>query len=147
MQKASKKKSKNGKPKDVNMSKLSPTKGAFLQHYLRSVVQAHISHEATKARINHVDPQDYGWKPSDEGFIATATEGDIVPELILTVCGCKSSNCATRSCKCSSNGIPCSNLCNYGHKFCENTEPTEILEDDSSDGEDDIDDKEGENDK
>ena len=46
-------------------------------------MQARIWHEATKARINQVDPQEYAWKPSDEGFIATATEDDIVPELLL----------------------------------------------------------------
>ena len=92
-------KSKNGKPKDVNMGKLPPTEGVLLQHYLSSIVQARIWHEATKTCINHVDLQEYGWKPSDEGFIAIATEDDIVPELLLTVCVCKSSNCALRSCK------------------------------------------------
>ena len=97
MQKASLKKSKNGKPKDVNKGKVPPTEGTFLQHYLRSVVQVCIWHEATKASINHVDPQEYGWKPSDEGFIAIAMEDDIVSEILLTVCRCKSSNCATRS--------------------------------------------------
>ena len=40
MQKASQKKSKDGKPKDVNMAKLPPAEGVFLQHYLHSVVQA-----------------------------------------------------------------------------------------------------------
>ena len=96
MQKVSQKKSKNGKPKDINIGKLPLTEGVFLQHYLRSVVQARILLEATKARINHVNPQEYG---SDEGFIAIATEGDIVPELLLTVFGCKLSKCAMRSCK------------------------------------------------
>ena len=120
------------------MGKLPSTKEVFPQHYLRSVVQERIWHEAMKARINHVDPQEYGWKPSDEGFIAIETEGDIVPELLLAVCRCKSSNCATRSCNCSSNGIPCADLCSSHHKFCENTDPKEILEDNSSDGEDDI---------
>ena len=36
--------------------------------------------------MNHVDPQEYGWKPSDEDFTAIATEDDIVPKLPLTVC-------------------------------------------------------------
>ena len=130
------------------MVKLPPTEAAFLQHYLRSVVQAHIWHEATKALINHIDPQEYGWKPSDEGFIATATEDNIVPELPLTVCRWKSSNCVARSCKFSSNGIPFSDLCSCRHKFCENTNPKEILEDDFRDEKDNInDDEEGENDK
>ena len=95
MQKASQKESKNGKLKDVNMGKLLPTEGGSLQHYLRSVEQARIRDEAMKARINHVHPQEYGWKPLHEGFITIATEDDIVPELLLTVCGYKSSNCAT----------------------------------------------------
>ena len=69
MEKASQKKKKSGKPKDVNMGKLPPTKGVLLQHYLHSVVQAHIWHEATKVRINHVDLQEYGWKPSDEALL------------------------------------------------------------------------------
>ena len=59
MQKVSQKKSKNGKQKDVNVGKLPPTEGVLLQQYLRSVVQARIWHEATKARINHLDPQEY----------------------------------------------------------------------------------------
>ena len=75
-------KKKNGKPKDLNMDKLPPTEGAFFQHYLRSVVQERISHDRTKARINHLDPEVYGWKPSDERFIAIATEDGIVPELL-----------------------------------------------------------------
>ena len=69
---------------------------------------------------HHVDTQEHGWKPSNEGFISIATEDDIVPELLLTVCGCKSYNCSNRSCK----------SC---HKFCENIDPKEILGDDSSD--------------
>ena len=48
MQKASQKKGKNEKPKDVNMYKLTPTEGLFFQHYLRSVVEACIWHEAMK---------------------------------------------------------------------------------------------------
>ena len=55
MQKVLQKKSKNEKPKDVNMGKLPPTKGVLLKHYLRSVVQARILHEAMKPRINDVD--------------------------------------------------------------------------------------------
>ena len=77
MQRVSQKKSKNGKPKE----------GAFLQHYLCSVVQARVWHETTKAHINHVDPQEYGWKHSDAGFIAIEMEDDI-SELLLTVRGC-----------------------------------------------------------
>ena len=48
MQKASRKKSKNGKPKDVNMGKLLPTEGILLQHYLRSIVQVRIWYEVAK---------------------------------------------------------------------------------------------------
>ena len=81
MQKASQKKSKKGKLKDLNMGKLPPKEGVLLQHYLRSVVQARI-HEATNARMNHVDPQEYGWKPSDEGFIPITTEDNKVPKLL-----------------------------------------------------------------
>ena len=75
------------------------------------------------------------------------SEEDIVPELLLNVCGRKSSNCATRSCKCNSNGIPCLKLYSCRHEFYKNTDPKEILEDDSSDGEDDINEEEGENDE
>ena len=45
MQKASQKKSKNGKPKDVNMGKLPPTEGLLLQQQLCQVVQASMWHE------------------------------------------------------------------------------------------------------
>ena len=117
-QKASQKKSRNGKPKDVNMRQLPSTEGVLLQHYLRSAVQTSIWHEATKACISHVDPQEYDWKPSDKGFIAITTEDDMIPELLLTVCGCTSSNCATRLCKCRSNGIPCPDLCSCRYEFC-----------------------------
>ena len=81
---------------------------------------------------HHVNTQEHGWKPSNEDLISIATEDDIVPELLLTVCGCKSSNCSKRSCK----------SC---HKFCENIDPKEILGDDSSDVEGDIDDEERKN--
>ena len=76
VQKFSQKKSTHGKPKVVNMDKLLPTDGAFLLHYLRSVVQTRTWYEATKARINHVNPREYGWKPLDEGFTAIAVEDD-----------------------------------------------------------------------
>lgn len=56
-----------------------------------------------------------------------------MPALLLTVCECKSSNCATGSCKCSSNGILCSDLCSCRHEFFDNADFKEILEDDSSD--------------
>ena len=49
--------------------------------------------------------------------------------------------------KCSSNGIPCSDLYSCRHEFCENTDPKEILGVDSSDKEDDINNEEGENDE
>ena len=55
MQKVLQKKSKNEKPKDINMGKLPTTKGVLLKHYLRSAVQARILHEAMKPRINDVD--------------------------------------------------------------------------------------------
>ena len=83
----------------------------------------------------------------DEDFLAIAIEEDIVLELLLTVCGYKLGNRTTRSCKCSSNCIPCSDLSNCCHKFCENTDPNKIPNHDSSDGEDDIDDEEQENDE
>ena len=127
------------------MDKLLPTDGAFLLHYLRSVVQTRTWYEATKARINHVNPQEYGWKPLDEGFTAIAVENDIFPELLLIVCGCQSCNCVTRMCHCSSNIIPFSDLCSFRLEFCENTNPKEILKDDSSDDEDDVNEEEGEN--
>ena len=95
--------------------------------------------------MNHVDRQEYAWKPSEEDFTAIATEDGIVPKLPLTMCPCKSSNCAMQSCKCSSNSTACSDLCSCRHEFCENTDPKEIVEDDSSDGEHDINDEEGEN--
>ena len=40
---------------------------------------------------------------------------------------------------------PLLGFCSCRQKVCENTDPKEILEYESSDGEDDIDDKEGEN--
>ena len=63
MQKGWQKKSKNGKPKDVNMSKLL----AF------NSVNTYLAW-GNKGRINLVDSKEFGWKPSDEGFIAIATE-------------------------------------------------------------------------
>ena len=93
VQKVSQKKSTHGKPKDVNMEKLLPTDGAFLLHYLRSAVQTRTWYETTKARINHVNPQGYSWKPLDEGFTAISMEDDIFSELLLIVCGCQSCNC------------------------------------------------------
>ena len=99
-------------------------------------MQARIWHEATKARINHVDPQEYG---SNKGFIAIATEDDIVPKVLLTVCGCKLSNCAKRSCK---NAASLARICVIAAmNFVK--DPKEILKDDSS--EDDIKDEEEEN--
>ena len=52
-------------------------------------MEGRIWYEATKDRINHADPQEYGWKPSDEVFIVIATEDNIVLELLPTVRGCK----------------------------------------------------------
>lgn len=109
------------------MEKLLPTDGAFLLHYLRSAVQTRTWYETTKARINHVNPQGYSWKPLDEGFTAIAMEDDIFSELLLIVCGCQS--------------------CSFRLEFCENTNPKEILKDDSSDDEDDANEEEGENDE
>lgn len=50
-----------------------------------------------------------------------------------------------RMCHCSSNIIPFSDLCSFRLEFCENTNPKEILKDDSSDDEDDVNEEEGEN--
>lgn len=47
--------------------------------------------------------------------------------------------------KCSSNDITCSDLCSCCHEFCENADSKEILENDSSNKEDNINDEEGEN--
>ena len=80
MQKALQKKSKNRKAKDVTWESYFPQKGHFFNI---TCVRAPIWHEATSACINHVDSQEHGWKPSDEGFIAVGTEDDIVPELLL----------------------------------------------------------------
>ena len=52
-----------------------------------------------------------------------------------------------RMCHCSSNIIPFSDLCSFRLESRENTNPKEILEDDSSEDEDDINEEEGENDE
>ena len=65
IQKGWQKKSKNVKPKDVNMGKLL----AF------NSVNTYLAW-GSKGRINLVDSKEYGWKPSDEGFIAIAIENN-----------------------------------------------------------------------
>ena len=50
-------------------------------------------------------------------------------------------------CKCSSNGIPCSDNCSCCHEFFNNNDRNEILEDDSSDGKIYVEDEGGQNDK
>ena len=133
---ARKKEKQSTKANDVDMGKLPPTEGSFKQHFLRAMIQARVWYNATTALVNLLQPTEYGWMYTDEGFQPVGTKDPVVPDDLLQICGCKSGNCATKACKCRLSNISCTNLCGCNHDYCENTDPGSSIEyDDSSENE------------
>ena len=128
---ARKKEKQSRKANDVDMGKLPPTEGSFKQHF-----QARVWCNATTALVNLLQPTEYGWMYTDEGYQPVGTKDPVVPDDLLQICGCKSGNCATKACKCRLSNISCTDLCGCNHDYCENTDPgSSIGYDDSSDNE------------
>lgn len=88
---------------------MPPTAAAAKFHSLREYY--HIQ----KGKGNSdLDPEEYGWKLSDECLLPVMTDKEPAPKELLEIihCNCKTV-CNTRRCKCRLYGLDCNSA--YGH--------------------------------
>ena len=94
-----------------SIENIPPTAASIKQHVLRAALQGSRWYRCLEKGRTTVDPTLWGWKRSGTGYIPFWSE---LPEAsvacrVLTKCGCKLS-CKGR-CKCSSQELPCTELC------------------------------------
>jgi len=70
-------------------------------------------------------PKDYGWKEEIDKFVPVITTSSPAPDAILQLvkCGCsEKTRCNSQRCKCKSNQLYCTELCNRGadEDLCKN---------------------------
>ena len=85
--------------------------------------------------MSELEPTEYGWMLDEEGYRPVGTMEPVVPEDLLQICGCKTGHCATKACKCRGQNTPCTTLCGCEGDHCENTDPADKDDSDSSDEE------------
>ena len=122
--------------------KLPPTQDALYYAVLRSHYQSMVWDNDKVAMPNLPTPQEYGWELDNGLWKEVMTTQLPAPDAIINLikCGCLSSKCTTRQCKCSKAGLPCTELCkcaDEGHE-CENPFSTSIEDEDSEDDDSNI---------
>ena len=105
------------------MENLPPTQEAFLQHIKRSHYQASIWAKCLATVQDAPSPDGFGWKMDNTQWIphwSDLLEASKVCKELLR-CGCKAGpKCKTANrCKCRSEGLPCTKLCDC-KSVCEN---------------------------
>jgi hypothetical protein len=93
----------------------------------------------TVVKPNLPMPKEYGWELNDGRWIEVMTTQPPTPDAVIHLikCGCGSSRCATRQCKCKRAGLKCTELCKCSDdgQECENVELAAAVNDEESDDE------------
>ena len=99
--------------KQLEATKLPPTRDALLQTISRAHYQSMIWWYDNVAKPDLPSPTLYGWKKEDEILVPVTTVLPAAPKAVIELvkCGCVKSKCAQNSCACRSNGLNCTELC------------------------------------
>ena len=103
----------------VDPNKLPPTSDAVHQHnrrvYLQTMVWRALDHTP-------LDPEQWGWKFSDQGYIPVQSTRDCAPSYLLNFICCKcKAGCGSRICSCRKHGLCCVGACSNCRGDCENS--------------------------
>ena len=97
----------------LESEKLLPTKSAIRKKVMRSHYVANIWIQAEKSHMDYLNPIDYGWPRTDDGFLTPKlTDLPPVPNVIveMSLCHCKTS-CNTNRCVCKKVELKCTEIC------------------------------------
>ena len=107
----------------VKNPSLPPSYDSMLQHLKRCIYQNYIWKSDLIAQPDIDFPVGYGWSMTDSE-LSPKTQAEAPKKLDeLTLCQCKQSKCASRSCKCVKADLLCSPACGCegDSDLCENT--------------------------
>ncbi|XP_031787371.1 uncharacterized protein LOC116417610 isoform X1 [Nasonia vitripennis] len=126
--------------KELSLSSLPPTDSVLREHAKRVYYQIQIWLGFD------LDPVLWGWKRTSNMLLPIMNPKPVAPIELLEMifCGCKT-NCNTSRCSCKKAGIKCSYSCkNCNGQSCENASNSHkvILESDTEERQDDIEDNE-----
>ena len=82
--------------------------------------------QATDPKMVIPKPEDFGWEKKDDGYEIQADSPSNLKkqktlyDTVMKRCGCKSTQCLTRACKCKKGGSHCTSLCECVN--CENND-------------------------
>ena len=109
----------------VKNPSLLPCYDSMLQHLKRCNYQSYVWKSALIAQPDIESPVGYGWSITDSELSPKLMTEAAAPKELdeLTVCQCKQSKCAFRSCKCVKADLLCSPACGCegDSDLCENT--------------------------
>jgi hypothetical protein len=125
--------------KQAESEGLPPTRAALIPAILRAHYQAMVCYNDVVANPELPEPQHYGWDLVDGHFQPVMTSLPPAPDAVthLVKCSCAQTRCANNCCKCRTNGLHCTDLCNCSDdEPCENWEQSVLTDDEDESDED-----------
>lgn len=118
--------------------RLPPCQDSLIQHLKRANYQCAIWKLSLIPKPIIPSPIENGWKLDEKGVLVPFLGNQSAPpiEIVeLAVCGCTTSKCEKKNCKCSKNGLKCTPACNCegSDELCNNEFNNIDLEIDSDD--------------
>ena len=125
--------------RQLESEKLPPTESAIRKKVIRSHYVANIWFQAEKSHMDYLNPIEYGWERTDDGFLtAELTDLPPAPNVIveMRLCHCKTP-CNTNRCVCKKVELKCTQMC-----FCQNCKNCDLVDYSDNHAEDEISDEE-----
>ena len=118
--------------------KLPPSSAAFAQHVLRAHFQAAIWYGADTSHQLVMDPGEYGWALSNNGYSPISFKTNVAPNAVIemTSCNCKQ-QCKTNRCSCKRQNMPCADM-----RRCEECENMSMELEELEDSDEDMEERE-----
>ena len=125
--------------RQLESEKLPPTESAIRKKVIRSHYVANIWFQAEKSHMDYLNPIEYGWESTDDGFLTPElTDYPAVPNVIveMSLRHCKTP-CITNRCVCKKVELKCTQMC-----LCQYCKNCDLLDYSDNDVEDEFSDKE-----
>lgn len=102
--------------KQVVGENLPPTKSSLRLAVLRAHLQAMEWHQCDQRHPSLPNPTQFGWQHEDGQLVPITCNNTPAPQAILELvkCSCVKTRCQSVRCKCSTNSLPCTEMCSCG---------------------------------
>ena len=98
----------------ANTASIPPTEAAAQQHAFR------VFHQVQQWIGNYLDPEQWGWKLTENGLVPITTLKPPAPERLLQLISCKCKTDCQGRCGCRRAGLFCTKLCQQCEGSCSN---------------------------